>query len=137
MPWKDDETIHYCPIPATNYIIRLYDGGMERQNLYMLDFLDRVDRSCVAPPPGAMLSIVKIDGPPAPILLGPQISIQERDREILRREFDIKQFLVPEGGTCKLDFDVGGREPFKFKVPKRPRPDDNDPNVAIFVTTLD
>lgn len=103
--------------------MRLWDGGLKDDGLYLLDFYDMRKRKAINSPADWEIHVLPRIAR-APSFTGPLVSWEEatniRREEILDGE---ERFSVLEGSPCVLQRNVGDGGDFKFyfSVPDRTR----------------
>ncbi|TFY76468.1 hypothetical protein EWM64_g7542 [Hericium alpestre] len=113
------EHIHIITIPNDNLAIRLWDGGLEDDGIFLFDFVDMRTKKALNSPVGykvhAFPNRYHMLNMPGPIISW------EAAQNIPRTHIKPgeERFSVPESTPCALHRD--GQEVFMFAVPERPR----------------
>ncbi|KZT02562.1 uncharacterized protein LAESUDRAFT_661564 [Laetiporus sulphureus 93-53] len=114
------EHIHIILIPNDdNLAIRLWDGGLEDDSIFLFDFIDMRTKKAVNSPVGyevhAFPNRYHMLNMPGPIISW------EAAQNIQRKHIKPgeERFSVPEGTPCALH--RHGQEVFMFAAPERPR----------------
>ncbi|TFY67195.1 hypothetical protein EVG20_g4026 [Dentipellis fragilis] len=116
-----NDKVHVIPIPNSELFVRLWDGGLADDGLFLLDFAERgPDGTLKATNSRGRFKLYPQSRPGIPNWPGPLISLEEA---FGYKEHEIKEgaekFSVPEASACILQREH--HPPFVFDVPARQR----------------